>query len=76
MKIDVPGNCRNPNYTEYTDKDELFIKGKVKTGTLVSMVEFIAHSRNTFPDYDQPFMVIHGGKDKLVDPQVAFDLYR
>ena len=40
------------------------------------MVEFIAHSRDTFADYDQPFMVIHGGKDKLVDPMVAFDLYK
>jgi len=39
------------------------------------MKECLAYSRETFADYDQPFMVIHGGRDKLVDPQISFDLF-
>jgi acylglycerol lipase len=29
----------------------------------------------TFKDYKAPFVVIQGGLDKLVNPEVAFELY-
>lgn len=75
MKIDPSTNCRNPNYLQYCQKDELFVKGRVKIGTLAGILDFLTESQQTFSSYDQPFMIIQGGKDKLIDPQVSFDLY-
>lgn len=28
-----------------------------------------------FSEYDLPFMVVQGGADKLISPEVAFDLF-
>jgi acylglycerol lipase len=75
VKIDPMDNCRNPNYAEYSQNDEHYIKERVRFRTLVSLKDFLAYSRETFPTYDSPFMVVQGGCDKLIDPQVAFELY-
>ncbi len=32
-------------------------------------------SPETFSQYSCPFMIIQGGLDKLVNPEVAFELY-
>ena len=68
-------NCRNANYGEYCANDEHYLKEGVKFGTIVALKEFMGYSRETFPEYDRPFMVVHGGCDKIIDPQIAFDLY-
>ena len=73
--IKVSDNCRNIKYEEYCNNDQYFQQDRVKLGTLISLRELLGESKETFKDYDQPFMVIHGGCDKIVDPQVAFDLY-
>ena len=51
------------------------MKEKVQLGTLLTMKEFLGDSKPTFKEYNQPFMVVQGGCDKVIDPQVAFDLY-
>ncbi len=38
-------------------------------------MEVLSNSPETFPDYETPFLVVQGGRDKVIDPQVAFDLY-
>jgi hypothetical protein len=33
-------------------------------------------SPETFHEYTLPFMIVQGGLDKLVNPMVAFELFR
>lgn len=39
------------------------------------IVSTMEKSPKTFPSYKAPFMVVQGGLDKLVNPEVAFELY-
>ena len=41
----------------------------------MTLKEWMSYSYETFAGYELPFMIIHGGKDKVIDPKVAFDLY-
>jgi acylglycerol lipase len=43
--------------------------------TLDMIVSTMDKSPNTFHLYKCPFIIIQGGLDKLVNPEVAFDLY-
>lgn len=78
MKL-IPGNInavsRNPKIMEDTLADELFIKSRIKLRTVNTLFEIMENAPRTFKDYDLPFMVVMGGKDKLIDPNVAFELY-
>ena len=39
------------------------------------LVDTMDKSPSTFKDYKSPFMIVQGGLDKLVNPQVAFELF-
>jgi acylglycerol lipase len=43
--------------------------------TLDMIVSTMDKSPNTFHLYKCPFIIIQGGLDKLVNPEVAFELY-
>ena len=43
--------------------------------TVEMLVRTMEMSPKTFKDYGCPFMIIQGGLDKLVNPEVAFELY-
>lgn len=30
---------------------------------------------DTFSQYESPFIIFQGGRDKLVNPEIAFELY-
>ena len=75
MKINPMDNCRNPKYEQYCANDKYFKKDKVQLGLLLNLKQFIGESKETFSEYERPFMIVQGGSDKLIDPQVAFDLY-
>ena len=75
FNVKATDNCRNPNYEQYCKEDQYFKKDGVQLGTLVAMKDFIGTSQDTFPQYSQPFMIVQGGCDKLIDPQVAFELF-
>lgn len=43
--------------------------------TIQMIVQTMEKSPKTFSSYKAPFMVVQGGVDKLVNPEVAFELY-
>lgn len=42
---------------------------------MAMLVKAMDESPKRFHEYKAPFMIIQGGLDKLVCPEVAFDLY-
>lgn len=68
-------SCRNPNYPDFCEKDPLFYKSRHRLRTISSLARWLAESGATFQDYEVPFLVVQGGRDKIIDPQVAFDLF-
>ncbi len=73
--IKLEDTCKNPNYAEDCLKDEYYYNNRHKLRTMACAMEVLSNSPETFPDYETPFLVVQGGRDKVIDPQVAFDLY-
>lgn len=67
--------CKNPEYPEYCEKDRLFNRSWHRLRTISSLGRWMLESEATFKDYEVPFLVVQGGRDKVIDPQVAFDLF-
>lgn len=63
---------RNPQITEDVKTDPLVFKDRACLSTAHMLVDTMDKSPSTFKDYTCPFVVIQGGLDKLVNPDVAF----
>lgn len=66
---------RNPNVTEYRKKDPYCFNDRAYLSTMNIIVSVMSQSQTTFKDFSCPFMIVQGGLDKLVNPEVAFKLY-
>jgi hypothetical protein len=63
---------RNPTAILDLKNDPLFLKDRVRLRTLITILNSQERAPRTFHQYSTPFMVIQGGKDKAVNPNVAF----
>jgi acylglycerol lipase len=66
---------KNPQITEDVKKDPYSFKERAHLSTAHMLVETMDKSPDTFKDYNSPFMIVQGGLDKLVNPDVAFELF-
>lgn len=66
---------RNPSITEFVKADPYAYKGRVNLATTSFLVKSMDCSPLTFKNYKCPFLVIQGGRDKLVNPMVGFELF-
>ena len=51
------------------------MKNRLPIRTISTLLDAMQNSQYTFDQYSSPFMMIMGGRDKLIDPQVAFELF-
>ena len=63
---------KNPKITEDVKVDPYVFKDRTHLSTAHMLVETMDKSPATFKQYSCPFMIIQGGLDKLVNPDVAF----
>lgn len=66
---------KNPQITVDVKNDPHAYKERTHLSTVHMLVDTMDKSPETFKDYDFPFMVVQGGLDKLVNPDVAFELF-
>ncbi len=66
---------KNPQITEDIKADNFSYKERIHLSTAHMLVNTMDISPQTFKEYSCPFMIIQGGLDKLVNPEVAFDLF-
>ena len=66
---------KNPVITEFIKKDKYAFSDRMSLSTIEMLVRTMDKSPDTFQDYRCPFMIIQGALDKLVNPEVAFELY-
>lgn len=66
---------RNPLITEFVKQDLHAFSERMSLSTIDMLVRAMDETPKTFKDYKCPFMVVQGGLDKLVNPDVAFELY-
>ena len=66
---------KNPAITEFVKKDKYAFSERVCLSTISMMVDVMDKSPQTFKDYKSPFIIFQGGLDKLVNPEVCFELY-
>jgi acylglycerol lipase len=66
---------KNPQITEAVKADPCCYKERAHLSTAHMLVNTMDKSPETFKDYNLPFMVVQGGLDKLVNPDVAFELF-
>ena len=68
--------CKNPQVDEEFLKDPANYTGKIRPGTIRNLLN---QQEWCFANYEKlvtPFVVIHGGMDKLVDPDIGHDLLK
>lgn len=63
---------RNPQITDDVKKDLYAFSDRLVHSTMQMLVNVMENTPETFPQYGSPFMIIQGGLDKLVNPEVAF----
>ena len=68
-------NSQNPTIGEFIQNDQYAYSGRACLSTVAMLGRAMDESPATFKDYKCPFIVIQGGLDKLVNPEVAFELY-
>jgi len=69
------GRChKGPAMTAYMRSDPNTFTDKMCPSTIKMILTASDESNKTFEHYTSPFLVIQGGIDKLVDPDVGFDL--
>ncbi|EGR28729.1 hypothetical protein IMG5_169260 [Ichthyophthirius multifiliis] len=69
------GTChKSPLMTKIMRNDSNTYKGNMCLKTIQVIYEAINSSNKTFENYKCPFIVVQGGLDKLIDPDVGFDL--
>lgn len=66
---------KNPQITQDVQKDKYAFSERSVVSTMQLLVKIMDSSPKTFHRYNCPFIIIQGGLDKLVNPQVAFELY-
>lgn len=66
---------KNPQITEDVKKDPHSFKERTHLSTVHMLVDTMDRSPDTFKDYNSPFMIVQGGLDRLVNPDVAFELF-
>ena len=66
---------RNPLITEHIKVDPYAYKERIRTSTASFLLKIMDQSPDTFQHYRAPFMIVQGGLDKLVNPEVAFELF-
>jgi acylglycerol lipase len=71
----LENSINNPQVIEDTKADELYLKQRVKLRTISTLFYAMEKAQSSLSQYDCPFMVIQGGLDKLVSPEVAFELF-
>ena len=69
-------SLRNPTARSSQQNDPLFIKDRLKLRTTSTVLEMMEGSPSTFRDFKTPFLVVHGGLDKINSPNIAFELMR
>ncbi|KAL4449842.1 hypothetical protein ABPG74_008215 [Tetrahymena malaccensis] len=68
-------NChRSPEMSQFQAKDPNTYANKMCAGTVKTIYTAMESSFKTFEQYNAPFLIIQGGLDKLVDPDVGYDL--
>ncbi|EAS06200.2 alpha/beta hydrolase family protein (macronuclear) [Tetrahymena thermophila SB210] len=65
---------RSLKLAEYQAKDPYSYIHKLSAGSIKTIYTAMEKSYETFGQYNAPFLVIQGGLDKCVDPDLAFDL--
>lgn len=69
------GVChRSPAMAKYMVEDPCMYFGKMCGSTVKFILTAMDMSNATFEHFNTPFIVIQGGTDKLVDPDVGFEL--
>jgi len=69
IALDVNLISRDPKEVEKYVNDPLIFHGKTNAKTGHEMIKAIKHVQSKFSEFDLPYIIIHGSKDKLADPQ-------
>lgn len=67
---------KNPGISEEMFADPLTYSDEMRPGTAATILSAMQESERMYEKLQCPWLIIQGGVDKLVDPDVAVELYK
>jgi acylglycerol lipase len=64
--------CRHSKSVDLIRNDKYSFQGRFKMRTISTLLEAETSGEPTFNQFKSPFMIVMGGRDKVIDPHVAF----
>ncbi|CAD8131890.1 unnamed protein product [Paramecium pentaurelia] len=71
-----PNASKNPQVLEDNLKDPYINWNSTLPGTARVLLKMMRDAPNTFKNYKKPFLIISGGMDQIVDPDVGHELMK
>lgn len=68
--------CPNEEVRRFILENPFIYSDKIRAGTLGTVIWTMQRAAELIPSLDVPFVVIQGGNDKVVDPEVAEALFK
>ncbi|MGH1471728.1 MAG: lysophospholipase [Cellvibrionaceae bacterium] len=75
VQLSSAGVSRDPKVVEAYDKDPLVYSGKMTYGLAINMAKAMGELNNIAPDISLPMLIVQAGKDQLINPNGAKDLF-